>query len=434
MKRLRRWLLVLVTVAAVAIAAILIGGKFYLATPRGAARIAARLSAVLGERLTIARIDAGLTASTIRDVQLYEAAPDAPAEPWATVPSIRAELPLLDAVRGGMPRALTLRDAAILLRFDRAGRLLTRFPTSNRQGGALPDIRFERARVTLRQEGRPDLDLTGITADVRAVSAGFRLTGTAADPVLGAWTLAGTLGAAGDSTLILKTARLHVTPALLARLPFIPPAAWEQVEVEGVTPVELTIHHDAAAAQVHHRAVLTPERLRVCVRAIHLPLEQVHGRVIIADGLVQLHDVRGRTADGTLVATGTVDLRAGVGQVDLATRLERLDLQRLSPHWAIPAWLEGQLTGQAALRVRITESGVQFRGTGAAVVGAARLAGLPAAPIVAEQDPKRTSLSKTKRSPTTRMSVRAPSADDSIAARRPAPPAPITSTSYSCVS
>jgi hypothetical protein len=30
--------------------------------------------------------------------------------------------------------------------------------------------------------------------------------------------------------------------------------------------------------------------------------------------------------------------------------------------------------------------------------------------------------------------VRAPEAEDSIAARRPAPPAPITITSYSCVS
>ena len=381
MKRLRRWLLRLVIVAAAAIGAIAIGGKLYLATPQGGARIAARLSEVLGDRITIAGIDAGLTASTIRDVQLYETGPDAPAEPWVVVPSIRAELPLLDAVRGEMPRSLTLFDAAILLRFDRAGRLLTRFPDSAGPRRAVPPIRLERARVTLRQEGRADLDFGGINAVLRTIGDALQLTGTADDPVLGAWTIAGALDAAAESSLTLKTAAIHLTPTLLERMPFIPPAAWEQIQADGVTPLTLTIRFDAVTERVFYEAVLTPEQLTARVKALDLPLEQAHGRIIVADGVVQLHDLRGSTAGGTLTASGTLDFRNDANQLDLGVRLERIDLQRLPPRWTIPPWLEGQLKGQAALRIRIADRHVQFRGVGTGAIDAARLAGLPTTPI-----------------------------------------------------
>src|SRR5262249_50933894 len=154
-------------------------------------------------------------------------------------------------------------------RFDRAGRLLTRFPAGEGEAGPLPQIRIASGRVTLRQEGRPDLVVSGVRGDLRSDGARLVLTGTASDSDWGSWDIARSVGRRdGSSALTLKTPRLHLSPARLDALPFVPAAVGRQVQAEGDTPVELALRYDAAAAQVHYRIALEPADAQVRVAAI----------------------------------------------------------------------------------------------------------------------------------------------------------------------
>src|ERR671935_22761 len=58
----------------------------------------------------------------------------APQEPWVQAKEVEADAPLTSLLAGNTPRLITVRDGAVTLRFDRAGKLLTQLP-KGQEGG-----------------------------------------------------------------------------------------------------------------------------------------------------------------------------------------------------------------------------------------------------------------------------------------------------------
>src|SRR5262249_21413960 len=151
----------------------------------------------------------------------------------------------------------------------------------------LPAVRLERGQLTISQENRPDVIIHGIDAEVQDHGDQVVLEGTGADPYWGNWSLEGTFDRSRACMLTLHTPWVHITQAMLDRLPFVSPKVWRQVQVEGDTPVEFTFRLDPAADKVHYRVALAPKATRVHVASIHLDADQAQGQLAIEDAVVQ---------------------------------------------------------------------------------------------------------------------------------------------------
>jgi translocation and assembly module TamB len=351
----------------------------YVLAPRATVEVTARLTAATGAPVHVERTEVGLTATGLQDVQLFEPGAD---KPWAEVQEVRADLGLWDLLHGrSNPHQLTLRGAVVTLHYDAEGHLLTRLPARTSQGETLPALRIEKGRFTLRQDGRPDLVVQGIDAELRPESTQLMLTGTVSDPSWGEWSLEGSIGQemqAGQATL--KTRQIHVTQERLDALPFVPAEVWRQVQAEGDTPVTFTLRWEPGA--VHYRVALEPRGARFHIAAIDLDATETHGSLVVEDNVVHLKDVQGRVADGNVWLTGDLDFSHKPNELRFEVKVDRLLLHQLPKTWSLPPQIDGRLSGHAKLEVRIEADGsAHTSGDGEGVVQDARVAGLPARPI-----------------------------------------------------
>jgi len=383
MKRGRR-LLLIVFLLGIILVAILEGAHLYLASQHGAALVAGRLQKVYGGPVRVGGVDVHLGNLTLHDLQLFEEGGSSAGQAWLSVANVHADVSVWDLLRGRVePRLLTLDNAEAALRFDKDGHLLTRLPEPQGEAAALPAIHLEHSRLTLSQEGRPDLVLHDLTADIRSEGPRLSLTGTVAEALGAEWQVNGNLDRSnGAGSLTLATRIAHVTPEVLRGLPFVPESVWQQVQAEGDTPVELTLRLDPAGDTVHYRVALHPEAARIQIAAIDLDTQQTRGKVVIEDDVVRLTDVRGRAAGGTIHLNGTLDFSAPTDRLQFAIDVQDLGVSQLPPTWSLPPQLQGRLSGHALLQILIDEHGrVQTSGEGEAVVNEARVAGFPAEPI-----------------------------------------------------
>ncbi|HJT76080.1 MAG TPA: hypothetical protein VJ739_02670, partial [Gemmataceae bacterium] len=382
MRRTRLGLLVVVALVLLAAAAFAVL-RSYLSSPAVTTRVARGLEAQYGAPVKVDRAEIGLHDSTIQGLKLYEAGASPSEPPWATVDQARADVSAWGLARGQEhPSRLTLTGASLRLRFDAAGRLLTRFPSPKGKAPILPEVEIRDSRLTIRQEGRPDLSVSGINARVATKDGHLVLTGAAQDPHWGRWDLGADYDThSGDATGTVKSAGIHLTRPELEGLPFIGANVWEQVQAEGDTPVELTLRHDAAAGSVHYRVALEPTNTTVYVAAIDLHADQASGGVVIEDRVVRLKGVKGRTAGGVLETDGTLDFRATPDELTFHLAAEGLELKKLPKKWKLPSQLAGRLGGHADLVVTIVDGKAHTTGEGAGVITDARVAGFRADPI-----------------------------------------------------
>src|SRR5262249_11591824 len=115
MKRIGRLLLgiTLVLVACVFLAFL---AYHYLVAPRAALEATARLVAATGAPVHVEHAEVGLSATGLRDVQLFEPGAD---KPWAEVQEVRADLGLWDILHGRSdPHQLKLHGALVTLHCD----------------------------------------------------------------------------------------------------------------------------------------------------------------------------------------------------------------------------------------------------------------------------------------------------------------------------
>jgi hypothetical protein len=195
------------------------------------------------------------------------------------------------------------------------------------------------------------LTLEGIAADVWEEGERLVLEGTIGSTDGSGWAVSGELDRATEAgTLVLRADEVNLTREKLHRLPFISPEVWKQVQIEGKSPVVLTLRSDRRAGAVRYRAVLGPSAVVVDVPAVNLRVVEAHGQLTVEDGLVRLEYAKGKMAGGTVRAQGTIDFRTPPGRLDLDVTAERLDVKRLPKGWALPPGTAGELSGEFRFR------------------------------------------------------------------------------------
>ncbi|HEY7313884.1 MAG TPA: YdbH domain-containing protein [Gemmataceae bacterium] len=362
-----------------------VAARLYLSSGRASHQVAERLQDMLGGRVEVHGAHIGLIGdSTVQGIAAYT--DDDPSKPWLQVEDVEADVSAFSLLRDKSPDAIQLKGARIALRFDMDGHLLTKLPKPKEKAPTkVPRLHIENGELSLDQQHRPPMILRGINADIVSGENGLELTGTIADPFWGEWTAKGGFDtASGKGSITLDTADVDVTMKKLKYIAFVPPSVWDEVHVEGRTPAQVRL--DLATSEkpaVHYRVEVSPRDAHVKVPAIGLEATQAHGKAIVQDEIVQLHDVHGRSAGGTISASGKLNFHDRPTRLKLQLGFKDVVLHDLPRNkWKLPAKLDGRLTGAADLTFVINKGKTTIDGMGEGTIAQASILGYkPRKPI-----------------------------------------------------
>src|SRR5262249_50257579 len=162
------------------------------------------------------------------------------------------------------------------------------------------------------------------------------LSGSADNPAWGKGALRGNYDRDANAVrLDVRTEQpVAVTQAMLTALPFVPASVWREVQLQGVTPVELTLGYDLSKKALPYRVALNPRAPRGRVAAIELDGTHARGQVVIEDGLVRLRGVQGVAFGGRLRTDADLDFRGPETRLGFdPITAEDLDVARLPKSW-----------------------------------------------------------------------------------------------------
>jgi uncharacterized protein involved in outer membrane biogenesis len=378
---MRRFLLILLAVVVILVIGLTVAARVYVRSDRVRQQVAGRLEAMYGGPVAVESADIALLGnSTLHGLRFYEPGQEGQA-PWASVGTVKTDVSVLDVLRGVAPRDITLTDPAVTLSLDRDGRLLTRLPETGQVEATFPTVHVTGGQVTVRQEGRPDMVVKGVSAELKPEENRLAVIGAISDPEWGDWSLGGTIDrAAGSLTATLKTDRADVTPEKVLRIPVVPAAVWKEVEARGQTPVELTFRHDPKASPVnHYRVELHPDGADVTLPTLGLATKDVRGGLVVEDELVTLTKATGRALGGALEVSGTLDFRGKEDVYHLEVTAKGLEVSQVPEAWGLDERLRrlgGKLSGKADLTVRY-DGEVHTSGEGKGEITGVILGGQP---------------------------------------------------------
>lgn len=386
MRRGRFWIRLGVGLAA-ALALLVLAAWLGTRTRYAADLIAGKLAVAVGLPVQVGTLDVGASDTSLRGLALLEAGASPGSEPWVKVRQVDADVSLAGLLTGNAtPSNVLLRDASVILRFDKDGHLLTKLPSpAGPPPKTLPTIRVEGGELTIRREGQPDRTFHGLRIAGRTEGSQLALGGSINDPTWRDWDVTGSYAPTAKAAALRLTAKqLHVTPALLKEVPFVPASVWEQVQLEGDTPVELSLRFEPdKEPPVGYRVVCEPRSTWLHISSIDLTAEQAHGKVTVEDQVVTLADVSGWTADGNLlVSKAQLDFRAPETTMHFEIDARGLELHKLPPKWKLPPLVGGRLTGKADLTVTVTDGRAHTEGQGDGTINPATFGGFSVQPIL----------------------------------------------------
>src|SRR5262249_50345223 len=147
-----------------------------------------------------------------------------------------------------------------------------------------------------------------------------------------------------------------VSPEKLRKLPYVPPAVWDQVSVTGKTPAEVLVRISTLDGTVKYRVVAEPTQAEVTVPIISLTAKDVAGKVVVEDNLVTLVQVAGKAANGTIsLLSSKLDFRGEATQMGFDLKVNGLELKSLPETWGLRNRLDGQLVGKANLQLTVRD-------------------------------------------------------------------------------
>jgi hypothetical protein len=375
MKGIGRPLRVLLVVALLLVAA-LVGARIYLSSARAAHQVAHSLEAMLGMPVEVERASIGLLGgSSLRGLRVPGPGGDAD-QPLLTIDDVQADLTARGALSGLLPHHLTLSGVRLNLRFDRKGRLLTPLPERGEApaGQPLPHVTIRDLTVTVMQEGRPPLTVTGCSLGGATEEETFKLSGTVDDPVWGNWSATADYDLdSGAMVARLETQDTNLTQEKLSAIPFVSPRVWEEVRFDGRTSVRLTLRRPPGAEHLRYRVEGQVQSARVAVSSIGLSAEG-SGRGVIEDGQVFLKDVKGKAAGGTLTVASEMDFRGPASRLHFDVAARGLAVSQLPKSWRLPVD-NGRLSGSADLLLAVRDGAVQTSGSGQGKVEGVEFAG-----------------------------------------------------------
>jgi uncharacterized protein involved in outer membrane biogenesis len=298
---------------------------------------------------------------------------------------VTADVSAVDLMAGKNPSEITLTGASIALRFDENGKLITRLPAPKPgDGGSLPRLHIANGKLTLNQERRPPMLIQGIQADFGPSGTDLRADGSIADPFWGDWSLNGVMAKDGGVDLTLSTKGVQVTKARLTGLPFVAPAVWREVMVEGQTPCDFNLRFTMAERpEIHYRVALAPQDAKVHIESIQMDADRASGAVVVDDNLVTLRGVQGRFAGGELRTDADLDFRQEAWKLKFPMiEVDKVAVHDMPQRWTEAlklrgAGIDGQLTGKANIEVNLVNGRVEVSGSGKGQVDHATVAGFP---------------------------------------------------------
>ena len=228
-----------------------VGVGRYLTSARGKAMVADRIGSALGMPVEVSDVHVGGGDASFR-FRVMD-----PADPKAEVLNVRsasADVTVADLMSGRVaPSALTLNGAALTLRVDADGQVVTPLPGLPGAGGAFPAVAIAGGRMAINQDGRPAFAVTGVSLTLEPSGQAIILTGSIADPAWGNWTIRGeVLRDSRSGWVEFASADASLDPELLATVPFVPPDLFDEVKAVGraAVTVRLTVGIDRTVQPV----------------------------------------------------------------------------------------------------------------------------------------------------------------------------------------
>jgi hypothetical protein len=355
------------------LAVVLLGLRAWLHSSHVSGKVADRLSALLGAPVQFTSVGIALAGdSTFDGLNVRDVDPGTDSLPWLSVDQGTADISALGLLFGRSPDDVNLDRAQIKLQFAKDGSLLTRLPSPG-QVGTMPRLHLTDALLTLDQEGRSPLTLRGIKGDVVGTEDGIKLTGAIHEPDWGEWDLEINYRSSDTQVSIKLTgADIELTRGRLESLPFVSRRVWKQVQADGTTSAEVRVEFRLDEAGVRYRVDLGVKSAHLVVPSIELDATRANGRVIVEDRVVQLRQLRGRTADGEIVTTGDLDFRGEPYRLQFDVTVKDVLLQDLPRSWKVPEKVAGALSGQATVEVTIGDE-VTTSGKGTGFIEKARV-------------------------------------------------------------
>lgn len=352
------------------------------------ALIVGQIEARYGGKVTIQGWWIDARSAGVVGLTLHEG-PGAGSPVWASAPRVETDLSLAGLFRGRFaPKRVTLRSPRVAFRLDRDGRPLTRIPlkaekTPAKTPAPLPAVVVDDARVSLRQEGRPEMVLSGIDARLTPGPRGAsQLWAKAVEQDWGRWEAVGAFAPGFQNGEVRLNGRdVVVTPDKEIGLPFVPADVWKNVVARGPVDLGIVVRLDASAtAPVHVRTTIGLRRTALTLPALGLETTGTTGEVVVDGGVVTLNRLEGRAMGGAVEANGTMNFSKPPPRIDLTLKLDRVNVADAPKGWKLDrSGLDGgRMTGRAGLRVALAPDGPDLSGSwGDGVIQGATLQGVP---------------------------------------------------------
>ncbi|WP_040892356.1 YhdP family protein [Zavarzinella formosa] len=366
---------------------IVVGGWAFARSARASKLAADKIEARLGAPVRISHLSLGFASTGVNELRIYEreASPET-AEPWVTVREADLDISPVSAIAGRSPKTITLADAQVRLRFNRAGDLITKLPAPESGGGTtLPNVRIVSGELTILQEGHPDSVFHGIDLTIGLDNGNPTVHGTLNDKDWGQCQIEGLLDSTAQvATLSLKSPEpRHITPELLERTPFVNPNAWKAVRLSGNSGLNLDLRVDLATEKLTYKLTMSPTETDISIPNVGLEFKQAHGELVAEGTTLKLNNVRSQFADGTVQVDSEMEF--GHSQKDVLNfkaDMANVDVKKLPDRWKIPDEIEGRLRAKLNFSLTIPDSGgVETDGRGEGVVEQVKFRGVPADPI-----------------------------------------------------
>src|SRR5262249_43288502 len=185
------------------------------------------------------------------------------------------------------------------------------------------------ARLSIRQEGRPEFGLTGIDGHLAPEGDGARLNARAGDPDWGPWKADGRIsgGDAPGYSFDLLGEEILARPEKARRVPFVPGEPWSHVSPAGPIRVRITLGQGAAAGPVlQARTAVEFLETTLELPTLGLTARETRGSLTVEDAVVRLDRAVGRSIGGTVEANGSLDFRREPARFDLTLGLAGIDV------------------------------------------------------------------------------------------------------------
>lgn len=352
--------------------------RAYLSSAAATRQVAEHLQEMLGGRVEITGAQIGLTGdSSVSGIEAFAEGDDK--KPWLRIDEVKTDLSVLSLLRGASPQEVHLQGPRLVLRFDADGHLLTKLPSGKKGGPTkLPQLHLQGGDLTLDQEHRAPMILRGLNAEVVSKDNAIHLSGTVTDPFWGDWKAQGDFDSgAGKGTVALDADKLAVNMQKLKAIAFVPPSVWQEVHVEGTTATKVRLDFNTSGdnASVRYRVEISPHESRIEVPSIELVATQAHGNAVIADEIVDLDNVHGKTAGGAITTSGKLNFHDTPSRLAFKVGVQDVVLRDLPRSWKVPSQIDGKLTGSADVVLTLKPNNVETAGSGEGVIRNAKVFG-----------------------------------------------------------